>query len=332
MLIQKIKLIKITFVIMLFIICLFVNSCSANPSGGPGGGSSLNILADHTAVQNFDNIPDEWITEAKKLIVHYGHTSHGSQVLTGLVILNLIDSTKYAFNIRDEDNAQIDITVPMPPEDRIPVQIPSGGDSTLRITREGAWYIGYWGTEEGLVGTKNVLNYDGGLFDVSGWLWCGELAADGDQIVYDYLDAMEDLEATFPDMHFFYSTQHVEPTSSNVKRHNDMIRDYCREHRKILYDFADIESWDLDGNYYPDATQDCGWCQTWCDNPSHSTDLECIYFDLLPENSDICCGGAGCGNMFGCESMCAHSHGINCLIKGKAFWWMMARIAGWDGK
>jgi len=31
-----------------------------------------------------------------------------------------------------------------------------------------------------------------------------------------------------------------------------------------------------------------------------------------------------------CDS-CAHSHRLNCVLKARAFWWMMARLAGWDG-
>lgn len=29
---------------------------------------------------------------------------------------------------------------------------------------------------------------------------------------------------------------------------------------------------------------------------------------------------------------CAHSRPLNCNLKGRAFWWMVARLAGWDGE
>ena len=82
---------------------------------------------------------------------------------------------------------------------------------------------------------------------------------------------------------------------------NNQIRAYCNAHDKILFDFADIESYDPDGNYYPDETDACAWCATWCE-----------------QHTCIPCDG------------CAHSHCFNCYQKGKAFWWMMARMVGWE--
>ena len=83
-----------------------------------------------------------------------------------------------------------------------------------------------------------------------------------------------------------------------------MVRDYVIANGKVLFDFADIESWDPDGNYYPETTDACEWCSKWCSEH--------------PEDCDFAC------------RRCAHSHKFNCLLKAKAFWWMMARLAGWS--
>ena len=71
-------------------------------------------------------------------------------------------------------------------------------------------------------------------------------------------------------------TGHLEASgaSGNLNVRNEQIRQYCRTNNKILYDFADIESYDPDGlvNYMPlfaeaDCTydaDDCGFrCRNW---------------------------------------------------------------------
>ena len=45
----------------------------------PGG-----LIVDHDAVGEFDNIPSQWLEAAKNLTLHYGHTSHGSQINSGI--------------------------------------------------------------------------------------------------------------------------------------------------------------------------------------------------------------------------------------------------------
>lgn len=85
---------------------------------------------------------------------------------------------------------------------------------------------------------------------------------------------------------------------------------------EFFFDFADIESWDLDGNHHPEEDGSCVWCEQWCNQ--HPGDCQ----NLPPESNS----GGGVN-----ISRCAHSHGLNCVIKAKAFWVMMAKLAGWQG-
>ncbi|MCK4409455.1 MAG: hypothetical protein KAW67_05190, partial [Candidatus Eisenbacteria sp.] len=46
------------------------------------------IVADHTTVASFEHIPDATVEDVKTgLRMFYGHTSHGSQIITGMSML-----------------------------------------------------------------------------------------------------------------------------------------------------------------------------------------------------------------------------------------------------
>ena len=75
---------SIVFILMI----IFVNN---NLWGQP-------IIADHNAVSEFDQIPDFWINEVKKMLITIPGESHGRGYMYGLVLLEGIDS-KYAVNI-----------------------------------------------------------------------------------------------------------------------------------------------------------------------------------------------------------------------------------------
>jgi hypothetical protein len=141
-------------------------------------------------------------------------------------------------------------------------------------------------------------------YNVIVWSWCGGVSDNDEAGIDAYLGAMSALENDYPDRTFVYMTGHTDGSGQNgtLRRMNRRIRDYCVAHGKVLFDFEDIESWDPAGTYYPDISDDCAWCTTWC--AGHAC--------------------PSCGD-------CAHSHCYNCYRKGKAFWWMMARVAGWGG-
>ena len=82
------------------------------------------------------------------------------------------------------------------------------------------------------------------------WSWCGQASGYTQQDMIDkYLAPMTQLEADYPGIKFVYMTGHLDGGGSagNLNLRNQQIRDYCTANNKILFDFADIESYDPDG-------------------------------------------------------------------------------------
>jgi len=248
------------------------------------------IIVDHTCT-DISKIPDYWLERARALTLHYGHTSHGSQIVSGVEALKK-ESPRYNVAIKEGGN-----TASLPAVQGA-LRIFDGNPPDTYITPEL-----YWSTAEGLQRTRSVANTS--LFNFSMWSWCGQQSSNSVAVVQQYLDTLNQLETGYPGMRFIYMTGHTDGGSATLTRNNDAVREYSRSLGKVLFDFADIESYDPAGNSYPKTDDSCPWCGEWC--KSHPAD---------------------CQNL---ASSCAHSHPLNCRIKAKAFWWMMARLAGWDG-
>jgi len=97
------------------------------------------------------------------------------------------------------------------------------------------------------------------------WSWCWQMITSNPADIDLYLDLMTGLEDDYPNVRFVYMTGHVtegqewgEGTTWSHQHYMraKQIRDYCTANNKILYDFADIESWDPDGNWYGDKLVD----------------------------------------------------------------------------
>lgn len=224
------------------------------------------IIADHTSCAKFNSIPAARFQQIRSAFqIFYGHTSHGSQITTGLQMLRAQNPARYARpTIREADGIDL-------------------GDA--------AW----------VSRTRNHLaNYLN--TNVVMWSWCGQLSWYTTQQVNQYLAQMNRLEQEYPDVTFIYMTGHLDGSGprDTLYRNNQTIRAYCRAHNKILFDFADIESYNPNGAYFPFNTDACEWCSSWC----------------------VTRACPSCGD-------CAHSHCFNCYQKGKAFWWLLARLTGW---
>jgi hypothetical protein len=160
-------------------------------------------------------------------------------------------------------------------------------------------------TNNWMSATRNRLDQPGSDINIVMWSWCSDVSISDSADITAYLANITQLESEYPDVTFIYMTGHVDGTGpqGNLHIRNNQIRDYVIANDKVLYDFADVESWDPDGVYYPYADEACTWCAYWCiDHP-----LDCPPCDV-----------------------CWHTVCFNCYLKGKAFWGLLAMLEGWD--
>lgn len=273
------------------------------PREKPVSKASSPLIIDHTAVDGFDDIPDYWLDQAKQLTIHYAHTSHGSQIISGATYLEGLDS-KYKL-IRIAAGTE---TLPAQ-QDPPGIRMYDGNPPETYIEPND-----YWDGDAAMNRTRAVANT--GHYDFSMWSWCGQQHDNSETTVNRYLANMAILESEYPDMRFILMTGHLgsgydpayaypDPVDRDtLKRNNDLVRTFASTRNMVLFDFADIEG--------HDGTAYC-----------YSNDYHTEYNGLIVE-----CEWPPSPS--GCDS-CAHSVCPNCVRKAKAFWYMMARLAGWDG-
>lgn len=265
------------------------------------------IIIDHNCA-DFNKIPAAFILTAKQnLKMGYGHTSHGSQLVAGLDALKALGSN-YQYT---SSNYGL---------------VPGVFLNDYWGNAGGAQDLGSDGNLAWRDATVQMLNLSNNDRNVVMWSWCGGVSWTNASGIQAYLDAMNQLEISYPNVKFVYMTGHLDGTgvSGNLNQRNEQIRNFCQTNNKILFDFADIESYDPDlqnnymilkandGCFYDsdgNGSLDMNWATNWINNnPSHQ-------FAQLASNCDEC----------------AHSEKLNCIQKGSAFWWLLARLAGWNG-
>jgi hypothetical protein len=261
--------------------------------------SQESIIANHT-IAKLLLLPDEWIDSAKaNLHIAYGHTSHGSQLITGMEGLVNWKGTQYAFN-EGGLNGALDVDDYAFP-----------GASDLGNPDRIAWELA----------TRNYLNDPANSHvNVVIWSWCGQVSSATEADINTYLDLMNGLENDYQNVKFVYMTGHLDGTGTNgnLNVRNEQIRNYCVTNGKILYDFSDIESYDPDGNYYldKDANDNCDY-----DSDGNGS---------LDKNWAIDWQNSHTINVDWYDCSAAHSQPLNGNLKAYAAWWLWAKLAGWN--
>lgn len=262
------------------------------------------IIIDHNCIDIL-SIPLEYINGAKqKLVIAYGHTSHGSQLITGMSKLDKFMSGKgYAngtFDYSESDN-----------------------NNTLQLRDnpfDDASDLGNPDRSEWASATRKYLNNNPQV-NVIMWSWCGQAGWASTAEIDLYLSLMEQLESDFPKVKFVYMTGHLDGSGEEGKlnQNNKRIREYCRINHKILYDFADIESFDPDGktNYMKlNANDNCDYTTPENENRNWATDWQNSHTKGL--------------DWFECSA--AHSQDLVGNLKAFSAWWLFAQLAGWKSE
>jgi hypothetical protein len=267
------------------------SSCSGSDPAGPGGSggsSGFTGLIDHTCTDLY-SIPGQWIDQVlENGGMHYAHTSHGSQLTTGLELLE-----------GDDPDFQVEIGSSYLPSDSGALCIFDGQLSETYITPDL-----FWESSDGMNMTRAVLDANPSI-DVCMWCWCCQLDYYGSDQVQAYLDSISVLETEYPSVTFVYMTGNAQNTGGegyNRYQRNQQIRNYCQDNGKMLYDFADLDSWWQD----PSTGQ---WERNTYSYSGTDVPLEHPEFN---------------GDQAG------HTTFESCRQKARAVWWMLAMVRGWD--
>jgi len=261
------------------------------------------IIIDHTAAHSHQELfalGQPAIEKAKqKLHITYGHTSHGSQIITGMSSLDAFMHTKHS----------------------TPTGLYAWNDGPLAgaLDIDDYFVDGDLGNPDYVTWaarTRTYLNIPANAdVNVVIWSWCGQADTTPENI-NTYLSLMTQLEIDYPKVKFIYMTGHLNGTGAtgNLNLRNEQIRTYCRNNGKILYDFADIESYDPDEltNYM--ALK----CNDNCDYDSNGD-------GSLDKNWATDWQTAHPGEWYNCSP--AHTQPLNGNLKAYAAWNLWVAIA-----
>ncbi len=195
---------------------------------------SNHILINHFSIDEFDKIPDQFLSKASDLKLLFRHASVGENIRYGLECLYGNYSNRR----------------------------PNSCSSFFDLKYDSSnWVFQYRGNDGWIDKVKDFVtesqsqneNFDVFMFTL-GYLdgfdgMTYPVISDPENFQTRYIDPLEELEAQYPQKIFVWWTMSLaQEGHENTTNFNQMLRDYAEQNDKILMDLADIESHDLNGN------------------------------------------------------------------------------------
>jgi len=273
-------------------------------SGTPEGDQ---IIADHTVVDKFDDIPQYYIDKVKKMWLVVAGESHSRGYFNGLTLLQAADP-KFA--------VKTIMFGPASPDPYTTEKLRASRATWGDVDNASGWIYSYgeedwWTTPLAISRTKAGITYcNTHNLEIAaiGFGWCYD-----DGVNYtDYCNATKEYidycKSNGYNTRVFYTTSTCDMAygSPGAKQYNrwlgaELIRDFVsKDETRILFDYYDILCYDDDGSGPRTAI--------------YNGNTYNVITDTNDQNdSDYHISPTGAQRV------------------GKAMWWMLARMAGWDG-
>jgi len=273
-------------------------------------------------------IPAEFIDKARReLVIAYQHTSHGTHVSRGIYgLLDYKSGDAVLFGVSWSPAADILEFRDYALQDYAPP-----GVTAIDLSVDETAFIQT---------SRNYLDApENATVNVVMWSWCN---IDGHDAAGNYLPGMDSLISEYGPggskigtgldqrevpVTFIFMTAHANvdanvgsPTSP--KEQADTITSYCDSIQQYCLDYYSIDTYDMYDNYWEDAGDD-GNSASYGGNFYRDWQDSHILGEDYYTNKETPGGSIAFG---------AHNtQHITANRKGYAMWWILARIAGWDG-